>query len=119
MQDNPSPPSTTMTDNETYNTDCIECPECGHKQEDELYEYNEDSSEWECGDCGKKFQLNVYVSTSYTVKANCELQGEKHEWKFRHEHKARDSKVWNFYDCMKCGEDYCKEKSDPNQSPNE
>ena len=69
-----------MRDTETYNNDCIECPDCGHKERDGLYDYDEDSCNWTCGSCGKDFHLSVYYSCSFTVKRDCELQGEKHNW---------------------------------------
>jgi len=87
-----------MRDTETYNNDCIECPDCGHKEKDELSTYGADSYNWTCGDCGKDFHLSVYVSMSYTVTRDCELQGEKHNWLI----KPKDNDGWIYSSCDKC-----------------
>ena len=89
-----------MRDTETYNNDCIECPDCGHKERDGLYDYDEDSCNWTCGSCGKDFRLSVHASMVYTVNRDCELQGEKHDWII----KPKDNDGWIYSSCKKCSE---------------
>lgn len=54
---------------ETFSTDGAECPYCGHLNNPADGDgglYNESLDEWECDDCGKAFNVDVYVSHSWT-----------------------------------------------------
>lgn len=97
--------------NETCNDDCIKCPECGYKETDDLYEYDEDVCEWECGDCGGKFQLSLYVSRSYTVSRDCGLEGKDHEWV----DKPETEEGWIHSECKICEQ---SKASNPTKYPN-
>ena len=59
-----------MMDDDHYSRDGAVCPYCNHvaKPEKDNYElYSEDTTEWECGDCGMTFNVSVYVSHSWTT----------------------------------------------------
>ncbi len=55
---------------ETYDTGFIICPHCGNKHDpgsDPCSEYYEDGElEHDCSSCSKSFEVEVYVSYSYT-----------------------------------------------------
>ncbi|MBJ6120894.1 hypothetical protein [Sphingomonas mollis] len=54
---------------DTYSTDAPECPYCGYKQShDGGYLYDEDLTEIDCGSCDRTFNVEVYVSTSWTCR---------------------------------------------------
>jgi DNA-directed RNA polymerase subunit RPC12/RpoP len=56
---------------ETYSNAGAECPYCGHMHHPSDSDgalYDESTCEYECGDCLRTFQLQVYVSHSWTCK---------------------------------------------------
>jgi DNA-directed RNA polymerase subunit RPC12/RpoP len=56
---------------ETYSTEGPICPHCKRQfTADEPHYYDETGyTEDECDNCGKKFSVRVYVSTSWTCEA--------------------------------------------------
>lgn len=54
----------------TYSTDGPVCPHCGRAYTpDEAYYYDESRfTEMDCDECGKKFRVRVYTSTSWTCR---------------------------------------------------
>jgi len=68
----------TTLHNITINSDCLECPYCGSKDEDAWeIDFNDDQVEIEC-DCGKKFWGTKCVQIDYRGDSDCELNNEKH-----------------------------------------
>ena len=56
---------------ETYSENFAVCPYCGYanKPEDtDGYLYDEDTTEWECGKCGKEFSVDVFVKFTWTCR---------------------------------------------------
>lgn len=81
--------------------DEIICPYCNYKFSDS-WEYGlegEDSQEFHCDECDKKFYVEKNVSVSYTTKADCELNNEEHSWVITQAHPTFD-----FAFCKKCVE---------------
>ena len=65
-------------------SDNVLCPYCQNKCGDcDSFEgYNiwaEESQEFECNECGKKFEARQGVTVDYRTEADCEKNGEKHE----------------------------------------
>ena len=56
--------------NDTYNSEGVECPFCGHIDKDswELGDGGEGTGEIECGDCEKTFTWERHISVSYSGK---------------------------------------------------
>ena len=57
--------------NETYSESSAICPYCGHKnkpEDSDGYLYDEDTTDWECGECGKEFSVDVYVKFTWSCK---------------------------------------------------
>lgn len=86
----------------------ILCPycktKCGDYQEFEDYD-DEASQEFECEECGKKFEGRRVITVDYRTERDCELNGEKHE-------KGK-------YHCEKCdvyNASMKEEVKDPNQT---
>jgi hypothetical protein len=63
---------------EHYSDDKIICPECDCEWDTSEYEpgYHEE----ECEECGKKFHLNIDFHLTYDTSADCELNGEAHDY---------------------------------------
>lgn len=58
---------TKLGSNETYSREGPECPKCGFTftPDDGAY-YSDNYTEDQCPDCGTKFSVEVYHSTSWT-----------------------------------------------------
>ncbi len=53
---------------ETYEKEEVRCPICQEVYSDDLdSEYRADGDEFECPNCGEKFILSAYTSTSFTA----------------------------------------------------
>lgn len=71
-----------QSENEHFAEDTIICPYCDYEYEDyDACEYECSEDEIECPECGKKFDLEVRVTTEYSTKRSlCEMpedyQGE-------------------------------------------
>jgi NAD-dependent SIR2 family protein deacetylase len=51
---------------ETYSTEGPECPHCGRQYTaDEPHYYDDNYTEDECDECGKKFKVEVHHSVSW------------------------------------------------------
>lgn len=64
------------SEGETFQEDTIICPYCGHEYDNyDAYDFDEgDTSEVECEICGRKFDLEVKVSRTYSTKRSlCEM----------------------------------------------
>ena len=72
------------------------CPYCNESIGDSWeYNFDDDSIEIEC-DCGKKFYGSVIETRSYKGRADCVLNGEKHDFK--------NLKGYNLKKCEICGD---------------
>ena len=56
------------------------CPYCYAKYQVESEDYDEDSHEDECGECGKKYRLAQHFSVTHHTYPDCELNGEQHQF---------------------------------------
>lgn len=56
------------------------CPYCLHSCQVEAEDYSEETSEEECGSCGKKYYSHNVFSVTHYAHADCELNGEVHKW---------------------------------------
>ena len=78
-------------------TDELVCPYCGNQFQD-CFELPECCDDVECGECGKHFTYETYVTRTFTSKkADC-LNGSPHEW--------REPRVYDKYTvkyCRACG----------------
>ena len=62
--------------------DCMMiCPYCQHSYQVETEDYSEDDRVEECQECGKKYNCRQSFSVSNMASADCELNGELHEWR--------------------------------------
>ena len=52
---------------ERLHMDRITCPYCGHQDQDS-WEMTEESSEDDCGRCGGRFLVSMYIQVSYTSR---------------------------------------------------
>lgn len=79
----------------------FKCPYCTAGQFDhELYD--EDTYEYECGMCEKKFKVTVTISIDYYAFGSCKLNEEMpHQLKLRH--KGADFLIYN---CKKCRQEF-------------
>jgi len=57
----------------------IVCPHCGHEFSDS-WEYDEESGEIECYECGLKFDYSRNVSVDYSTWFECPDVGKEHDW---------------------------------------
>ena len=57
------------------------CPYCGESYQVESEDYSEDPREEECDECGKKYYGYESFSIYCHAKPDCELNGDKHDWK--------------------------------------
>ncbi len=57
----------------------IVCPYCGEEVGDS-WEFNDDCGEWECNECGKKFNWSRTITVEYSTSADCKDNKEKHKW---------------------------------------
>lgn len=73
------------------------CPYCDSMFQDS-WDFDEDESV-ECDECGKLFELEVEIETTYTTYSNCSLNGEEHDWVVD---KYMTSPTWIWYGCTKC-----------------
>lgn len=81
---------------ETYESEDLQCPYCKEFISDSWeYNFDDDSLEIEC-DCGKKFYGSESIIRNYIGKANCELNGTKHNYQ-----KVKD---YSFVECKTCGD---------------
>ena len=62
---------------ETYSNDGIECPHCGYLETEGEVIYNQEIEDYECGSCGKKIDVSIYVSWSWTCNARTKEVIEK------------------------------------------
>lgn len=60
---------------EKYKEYTIICPYCGYAYDDyDCWEYEDSEDEVECPECGKHFDLEVYVKRSYSTKRSlCDM----------------------------------------------
>jgi len=65
---------------DNYNILCPYCKsECGDQESFEGCDiWDEESIEFECEDCGKKFEARRVVTVDYRTEKNCSLNNEKH-----------------------------------------
>ncbi len=62
--------------------DNVICPYCKEKCGDfESFgnNFDDESNDFECEECGKKFEGRRVMTIDYRTEKNCELNGEKHE----------------------------------------
>lgn len=59
---------TKLSENETYSDEGPQCPHCGAQfTADEPHYFDEwNYTEDTCGECGKRFKVELYTSTSWT-----------------------------------------------------
>ena len=57
------------------------CPYCRYSYPVEAEDYSEDTIEEECEECGKKFWAYDIISVTHYSAMDCELNGEKHNWR--------------------------------------
>ncbi len=59
----------------------ILCPYCKSKCGDweSFSDSNDEKQDFECEDCGKKFEGEKCVTVDYRTEKDCELNGESHE----------------------------------------
>jgi len=63
------------------NSDNVLCPYCGHEcgdYEDFSGSMDDDFANFECDECGKKFEGERVVTVDYRTHKDCSLNGEKH-----------------------------------------
>lgn len=58
----------------------IICPYCGWKYKPESKDYSEDRIVEKCEECEKKFYSHQVTVISHHGEADCELNGEEHDW---------------------------------------
>lgn len=87
-----------------YSSDEIICPYCQSADEDAAAEISDDTTEYQCRECNKKFELEFEYTRSYNTSPNCKLNGEEHEWgtdeTFGTNHSTDG---WLRHECMICG----------------
>ena len=85
---------------DTYESE-IECPYCSYQIPDsyELISIDDEATEIECDECSMKFIAECRVTVDYIGKPDCELNGEKHDYKL---HLLRNGNSANF--CETCGQ---------------
>lgn len=60
----------------------IKCPYCDWEDNDS-WEFDEDSGTLTCGDCGEEFNVERNVEVTYsTTRIDCEEKGNKHDYQF-------------------------------------
>ncbi len=45
----------------------IKCPHCGYEEQDS-WEFGEDSGTWNCESCGEEFLVERHISVTYSSK---------------------------------------------------
>jgi hypothetical protein len=56
-----------MDDKETFSSDGMICPHCGHlNKPEEAHHYDQDVNEQWCDSCDENFQTSCYISYSWT-----------------------------------------------------
>lgn len=75
------------------------CPYCGNRYQPEAEDFDEDTREEECGECGKTYKLHDSFTVTHFTKPDCELNGEQHKWV---PVKLRDGRVHDF--CSVCNQ---------------
>jgi len=64
------------------NEDNIKCPYCGYEDQDS-WEFDQDSGVHGCGDCGKEFNVERDIAITYsTKKIDCKENQNEHNYKF-------------------------------------
>ena len=87
-----------MSIEETYSDDGLECPYCNNVNHVEGEDQGslEGGTEWDCADCGKKFDASCEYSVSFTARAKpC----KNHKWE-----EWVDGTNYRFRDCENCSE---------------
>ena len=56
------------------------CPYCSHSYQVESEDYNEDTREIECDDCGKKYLEHQVFAVETTTEPDCDLNKENHDY---------------------------------------
>ena len=79
--------------NEHHDREII-CPYCDAEYQESFLLQDESPK---CEACGKWFELQVSIETTYHTYTNCELNGEEHDWE---ESSCTDLCV--SYKCSKC-----------------
>jgi len=60
----------------------IKCPYCDWEDNDS-WEFGEDSGTHTCGDCGEEFNVERNVEVTYsTTRIDCEEKGSEHDYQF-------------------------------------
>jgi hypothetical protein len=73
------------------------CPYCEASYQVEGEDYSENEQIIECDECGKKYYLSQDFSVDHCTQPDCELNGDKHQYKWR------DTKRGGAFFCKVCG----------------
>jgi hypothetical protein len=63
-----------------HDDDKVICPYCEHSYEVEPENYDEDSREKDCEECGKTFWLSQSFSVTHITQPDCEINAGEHKW---------------------------------------
>ena len=81
-------------------TKMLVCPYCGKEHDGSKYDLSNEDEPFLCT-CGKQFRYEVY--TEYDTSADCELNGEAHDWYCDSPYAGKtDGKPYAWYRCRKC-----------------
>jgi len=90
----------------------LTCPYCGKKFDGEKYDLR-DKHIFGCS-CKKKFRYYVYVE--YDTQADCELNGEEHDWVLTQANAGTmDGVPYDWHDCSKCDQGTHKLQEESNE----
>ena len=81
-----------------YDNDHEICPYCGHKHHVEGEDYNEDTREVECDECGKSYWLHQSFTVTHETIPDCKLNGEDCQYE-----NSRFNPGSNLVFCAICG----------------
>lgn len=86
----------------------IKCPYCKHEETDswewEELRHSDDTTEHECEECGKNFNITLSISYEYTTKGLCKKNNEEHKWDY-FDHIREDNEERCFgRKCLVCGD---------------
>ena len=79
---------------DSYNILCPYCQNiCGDRDNWENYNlFDEETLDFECENCGKKFEGRQVVTIDYRTEKNCELNNEKH---IKGEYQCKNCDIYN------------------------